>query len=120
MDQDWQTIRMETQDYGQDMEQIMNDLGDTVTMVGACQMMMDGMMFGSPDAGNTCPCQPYMDVFTEEVEEHLDGMLGWLDLENPSGLRQEMNSHRNLMRSHIQEMGSHMRQTYGSQGGMGE
>ena len=119
MDEDWLAIRMETEDYGQDMQRILDDLGETVTMIGACQMMMGGMMFGSPNAGNTCPCQPYMNTSTEEVEQHLDEMLTWMDREDPSKLWEEMNSHRGAMRSDIQDMGSHMRQVYGSQGGGG-
>ena len=119
MDEDWQALRMETEDYGQDMHRILNDLGETVTTIGDCRMRMGCMMFGSPNAGKTCSSEPYMDTSTEEVEQHLDEMLDWMDQQNPSGLRQELDSHRNLMRSNIQEMGSHMRQTYGPQGGMG-
>lgn len=118
-DEDWQALLMETQGYGQDMTRIMNDLGDTVTMIGTCQMMMGGMMFGSENGVGTCPCQPYMITSVEEIQQHLDEMLDWMELEDSSGLLEEMNSHRNLMRSHILDMGSHMRQTYGSRGGGG-
>ncbi len=117
MDEDWQAIRMETEDYGQDMHRILNDLGETVTMIGACQMMMGGMMFGSPNAGNTCPCEPYMDTSTEELEQHIAEMLTWMDREDPSRLWEEMDSHWGVMRTDIRDMGSHMRQVYGSQGG---
>lgn len=117
MDEDWQAIRMETEDYGQDMRRILNDLGERVTMIGACQMTMAGMMFGSPNDGNTCPCEPYMDTSTEELERHLDESLTWMDREDPSRLWEEMDSHRGVMRTDIQDMGSHMRQVYGPQGG---
>ena len=118
MDEDWQAIRMETEDYGQDMHRILNDLGERVTMIGACQMTMGGMMFGSPNGGNTCPCEPYMDTSTEELEQHLDEMLRWMDREDLSRLWEEMDSHRGVMRSDIEDMGSHMRQAYGAHGGM--
>jgi hypothetical protein len=116
--EDWQAIHRERDDYGQDMHRILNDLGETVSVVGDCQMMMGGMMFGTSNVGNTCPCQPYMDTSTEELEQHLDEMLTWMDLEDSSRLWEEMDSHRGVMRSDIEEMGSHMRQVYGDHGGM--
>ncbi len=119
MNEDWQAIRTETEDYTHDMQRILENLGHTVTAFGACRMMMGGVMYGSPDSGNTCPSEPHMERSREEVEQHLGETLDWVDLEDPSGLRQEMDRHRYLMGSHILDMGSHMRHTYGSPGGMG-
>jgi hypothetical protein len=118
MNEDWEAIHRERGDYGQDMHRILNNLGETVTTVGACQMMMGGMMFGHQHDEDTCPCEPYMDVTDEEIDQHLSEMLTWMDQQDPSGLLEEMNGHWEQLRSHIQDMDSHMRQTYGSHGGM--
>jgi hypothetical protein len=118
MNEDWEAIDRERGDYGQDMHRILNNLGETVTTVGACQMMMGDMIFGHQHAEDICPCEPYMDVTDEEIDQHLSGMLAWMDQQDPSGLLEEMNRHWEQMRSHIQDMDSHMRQTYGSHGGM--
>jgi hypothetical protein len=116
--EDWQAIHRERDDYGQDMHRILNDLGETVSVVGDCQMMMGGMMFGHQQAEGTCPCEPYMDVTDEEIDEHISEMLAWMNQQNPSGLWEEMNRHSEQMRFQIDDMDSHMRQTYGSHGGM--
>jgi hypothetical protein len=118
MNEDWEAIHRERDDYGQDMHRILNDLGESVSRVGDCQMMMGGMMFGHQHAEDTCPCEPYMDTTDEEIDQHLSEMLTWMDQQDTSGLWEEMNGHWEQMRSHIQDMDSHMRQTYGSHGGM--
>ena len=118
MNEDWQAIHRERDDYGQDMHRIMNNLGETVTTVGTCRMMMGGMMFGHQRDEDTCPCEPYMDVTDEEIDQHLSEMLAWMDQQDPSGLWEEMNRHSEQMRFHVDGMDSHMRQTYGSHGGM--
>jgi hypothetical protein len=116
--EDWQAIHRERDDYGQDMHRILNDLGETVSVVGDCQMMMGGMMFGHQHDEDTCPCEPYMDVTDEEIDQHISEMLAWMNQQNPSGLLEEMDRHWEQMGSHIQNTHSHMRQTYGSHGGM--
>lgn len=118
IDEDWEALNRERRDYGQDMHRILNNLGDAVAMVGACQMMVGGMMFGHQNAEDVCPCEPYMDVTDEEIEQHLSEMLASMNQQDPSDLREEMNRHWERMRSHIQDMESHMRQAYGSHGGM--
>ena len=118
MNEDWEVMHGERDDYAQDMRRILNNLGETVTTVGACQMMMGGMMFGHQQAEDVCPCEPYMDVTDEELDQHLSEMLAWMNQQDPSGLLEEMNRHWEEMRSHIEDMDSHMQQTYGSHGGM--
>ncbi|MGW8179399.1 MAG: hypothetical protein ACWGQW_11660 [bacterium] len=118
MNEDWEAIHREREDYGQDMHRMLNDLGDTVSMVGDCQMMMGGMMFGNQHAADTCPCEPYMDVTDEEVDQHMSEMLDWMNQQNPSGLWEEMDRHWEQLKSDIQNLHSHMRQTYRAHGGM--
>ena len=118
MNEDWEAIHRERGDYGQDMHRILNNLGEAVTTVGACQMMMGGMMFGHQHDEDTCPCEPYMDVTDEEIDQHLSEMLTWMNQQDTPNLWGEMDRHWELMRSHIQDMGSHMQQVYGSHGGM--
>jgi hypothetical protein len=118
LDEDWEAIHREWENYGEDMHRILNELGETVTMIGACQMMMGGMMFGTPNAENTCLCEPYMDTSIEEVDQHLSEMLTWMNQQDTPNLWGEMDRHWELMRSQIQDMDSHMQKVYGSHGGM--
>jgi len=116
--EDWETVQQEREDYDQDMHRTLKDLGETVATIGACRMMMGGMTFGPEDTGIECPCGPYMETSTEELEIHLSEMISWMDQEDMSGLWEEMEDHWEQMGSHIQVMASHMRQIFGSGGGM--
>lgn len=100
------------------MHDILNDLGEKTTMVGACQMMMGGMTIGRESGGGTCPCQAYMDDATEELDGHLSTMLGWMDRRDPDSLWEEMGRHMQQMGVHIRNMASHMAQLYGTDGMM--
>ena len=113
---DWAAVRRETDDYGREMHRILNDLGEKVTMVGACQMMIGGMMVG-PHDGDSCSCQPYIDGSADELQDHLSLMLSWMGQRNQNGLWDEMGRHMEQMESHIQSMANHMREIYGVDGG---
>ena len=113
---DWAEVRRETDEYDQDMHRILNDLGDKVTMVGACQMMIGGMMVGHHD-GDPCSCQTYMDGSADELQDHLSLMLSWMGQHNQNGLWEEMGRHMEQMGSRIQSMANHMRESYRADGG---
>ena len=49
-DASWEAIRMETEDYVQDMQLLLNDLGETVSMIEDWKMMMPN----PPDAESPC------------------------------------------------------------------
>jgi hypothetical protein len=118
-DETWEMILMETEDYGQDMHWILGQLGEGVSMMGTCQMMMGGTMFGSPTAGDTCPSQPYMDGSTAEIDQHLSEMLTWMEQENLQSLWEEMDTHWEQMGTNLLDMRSHMQETFGPpEGGM--
>ena len=112
---DWAAVRKDTDEYGQEMHRILNDLGDKVTMVGACQMMIGGMMIG-PHDGDSCSCQPYMDSSADELQDHLSLMLSWMGQHNQEGLWGEMGRHMEQMGSRIQSMANHMREIYRADG----
>jgi hypothetical protein len=76
------------------------------------------MMIGPDNAQYTCSIQPYMYISAEEINEHLSEMIYWMDQQDTSGLRDEMDSHREQMGSFIQYMTLHMQQPYSSQAGM--
>ena len=59
-----------------------------------------------------------MNASEQELDNHLDEMLAWMNQQDPSGLRGEMDRHQEWMHSDIQEMDAHMRQMYGTHGGM--
>ncbi len=115
-DQEWQAIEQERENYGEQMHRILDDLGESVTEIGDCGMMMGGRMFGDQNAVQTCSCEPYMDSSTEEIELHLREMERWMEHRDAQGLLQEMDRHREEMRTRIQQMGAHMREQYGSPG----
>jgi hypothetical protein len=117
-DEDWAAIHAEQEDYGQEMHRILNDLGETVTMIGACRMMIGGMMFGPEDIESECPCTPYMDTSSDELDRHLAEMLDRMDQGDMAWIWKEVKDHWEQMGSHISQMASHMQQTYGSHGGM--
>ena len=82
-----------------------------MSMVGDCQMMMGGMMFGHHDHEDTCPCELYMDVTDEEIDHHISEMLGWMNQQNPLGLLEEMDRHWEQMESHLQNINTHCSRT---------
>ena len=112
---DWDALDRVCRQYIQDMDRLTNDLGESVTRIGTCRMMMQDVLVSPPDAVNTCPCQPYMNDCLDELDRHFSGMQTWMSRQNPAGVWQEMNTHRSRMGSDIQELDSQMRQTYGCQ-----
>ncbi len=114
---DWNAIQRERDEYGQQMHDSLNDLGEKVTMIGNCWMMMGDMMEDTGD-GTICPCQPYMENAIDELDTHLSNMLSWMNQHDPDGLWEEMGRHMQQMGSSIQNMSSHMNQLYGPHGMM--
>ncbi|MEW6442628.1 MAG: hypothetical protein AB1640_16955 [bacterium] len=115
---DWEALRAESVDYSTEMNHMLGSLGEDVTSAGDCQISYGGMMYGPPDSGGSCPCQSYLDGIGRELDRHLRDMSSWMDQHDPSGLWQEMIRHRDRMRSHITDMGSHMEHLYGHDGWM--
>jgi len=115
----WTALDQEHFLYGEDMRRTMTDLAVDVTAMGGCGMMVHGTWMGGYPTGPTCSSQPYMDTLGEELERHAGVMAEWMRQQDAGGLWEEMEAHLGLMRFHIGQMASHMRQTYGSHMGGG-